>query len=230
MRVTKPTEVTVQEGYSLWADTYDQGNALIELEERRVAPLISKLSGGRALDVGAGTGRYALKFARRGFQVTAIDPNPDMLAVAKRSAVGEALDIEFIQADLRDRLPVATGRYDLAICALVLCHVPALSGVARDLHRTLKPGGLLLITDFHPDTGAEGVHTQLEREGVTYQLPNEPHTRETYLDTVGNAGFELIEALDLPTREAGKERFTEGYWQKLAETNFCLIILARKPL
>ncbi len=74
MNRTEPIEVTVQEGYSLWADVYDQGNALIELDELRVEPLLADLPAGRALDVGAGTGRYALKLARRGFQVTAIDP------------------------------------------------------------------------------------------------------------------------------------------------------------
>ena len=230
MSVREPVEVTVHKGYSLWADTYDQGNALIELEERRVAPLISKLTGGRALDAGAGTGRYALKLARRGFRVTAIDPNLEMLTVAKRSASREELNIEVMQADLTERLPVDTGRYDLAVCALVLCHVPGLGGVARDLHRTLKSGGLLLITDFHPDTVAGGIQTQLEHEGITYPLPNEPHTRETYLDAVVDAGFELLVVLDLPTREAERGRFSEGYWQRFADTNFCLIVLARKPL
>ena len=32
----RPVDVTVQEGYSLWADVYDQGNALTELEESQL--------------------------------------------------------------------------------------------------------------------------------------------------------------------------------------------------
>ena len=230
MSQSESIEVTVQEGYSLWADIYDQGNALIALEESHVEPLLADLTGGRALDVGAGTGRYALKLARRGFQVTAIDPNPEMLAVARRSAENERLGIEFLEADLLDGLPVDAGLFDLVVCALVLCHVPDLNGAARDFHRALKSGSLLLITDFHPHTIATGMRTQLPvLDGVTHQLPNEPHTRETYLEAVKEAGFELVEVLDLPTREAERERFSEGYWRKLADTNFCLIILARKP-
>ena len=59
--VPRPIDVTVQEGYSLWSHVYDEGNALIELEEQRVEPLLAGLRPGRALDVGAGTGKYALK-------------------------------------------------------------------------------------------------------------------------------------------------------------------------
>ncbi len=43
-------EVAVQEGYSLWADVYDQGNALIELDEQRVEPMLAGLYDGRAVD------------------------------------------------------------------------------------------------------------------------------------------------------------------------------------
>lgn len=222
-------DVTVQEGYSLWADVYDQGNALIELDEWRTEPMLAGLDGGHALDVGAGTGRYALRLARMGFQVTAVDPNAEMLEVAKKSAAAEGLDVELIQAGLDETLPVDDGQYDLAVCALVLCHVADLGIAAREFHRALKPGGLVLITDFHPDTIAAGVETQFSRDGESYQLPNEHHTRTDYLEAIEGAGFELVEVQDLPTREATKERFTDGYWRRLADTNFCLVVLARKP-
>ena len=232
MPISKPSktiEVSVQEGYSLWADVYDQGNALIELEEERVDPILARVKAGDALDVGAGTGRYALKLARNGFRVTAIEPNPAMLEVARNAATRDQLDVQFIQAGLESGLPVDDRAYDLLICALVLCHVPGLGEVAREFSRVLRPGGLVLITDFHPDTIAHGIETQLDRDGVRYQLPNEKHGRQTYLNALEGAGFELVEVQDLLTREATKERFSDEYWARLVDTNFCLIILARKP-
>ncbi|HVB59695.1 MAG TPA: hypothetical protein VNE61_00750, partial [Ktedonobacteraceae bacterium] len=67
-------ELGIQEGYSRWAASYDQeSNLLIILEELFVDRLLARLSFSKALDVGAGTGRYALKLARAGANVTALD-------------------------------------------------------------------------------------------------------------------------------------------------------------
>lgn len=222
-------QVTVQEGYSIWADVYDQGNALIELEERRVEPLLAGLKAGRALDVGAGIGRYTLKLAKRGYQVTATDPNRATLDVARESAGRGSLDIGFVQAGLENGVPAVGHYFDLVVCALVLCHVPGFDRVAADFHRVLKPGGHLLITDFHPDTIAAGIETVVSRDGVTYQLPNEHRTTDAYLEGIRGAGLKLLEVQHLPTREATREVFTDEYWKALADTNFCLVILAQKP-
>ncbi len=221
-------QVTVQEGYSIWADVYDQGNALIELEEQHVEPLLAGLKAGRALDVGAGTGRYTLKLAKRGYQVTATDPNRAMLDVARESAGRDSLDIGFVQAGLENGVPAVGHYFDLVVCALPLPRARPRPG-GGGLHRVLKPGGHLLITDFHPDTIAAGIETVVSRDGVTYQLPNERHTTDAYLEGIRGAGLKLLEVQHLPTREATREVFTDEYWKALADTNCCLIILAQKP-
>jgi len=160
-------EVSTQEGYDVWSTTYDsEKNTLIAVEERHVDALLAPLSIAAALDVGTGTGRHALKLARRGIAVAAIDQSPEMLAVAKQVAQTEGLTIDFRLASLGDDLPFASGQFDFLICALVLCHVPDLPHAIQEFYRVLRPGGYLLISDFHPEAVERGWHTTFLGRGA----------------------------------------------------------------
>ena len=56
--------------------------------------------GGPVLEVGAGTGRIALPLARAGHAVTALDPSPAMLAIARQRAADEGLAVTFVDGRL----------------------------------------------------------------------------------------------------------------------------------
>ena len=56
--------------------------------------------GGPILEVGAGTGRVALPLARAGHAVTALDPSPAMLAIARERAAAEGLALTFLEGGL----------------------------------------------------------------------------------------------------------------------------------
>ena len=61
--------------------------------------------GGPILEVGAGTGRIALPLARAGHAVTALDPSPAMLAIARRRAAAEGLALAFLDGGLPGASP-----------------------------------------------------------------------------------------------------------------------------
>jgi 2-polyprenyl-3-methyl-5-hydroxy-6-metoxy-1,4-benzoquinol methylase len=75
------------------------------------------------LDIGCGSGRYAVEFARRGARVTGIDFAPRMLELARAHAIeaGVAERCEFQQAAL-DELP-AGQQYDVSLAIGVLDYV-----------------------------------------------------------------------------------------------------------
>jgi SAM-dependent methyltransferase len=56
--------------------------------------------GGPVLEVGAGTGRIALPLARAGHAVTALDPSPAMLAIARKRAAAGGLAVPFLEGRL----------------------------------------------------------------------------------------------------------------------------------
>lgn len=236
MSETKPVqEVSTQEGYAHWASSYDQEtNALIVLEEVHVDPLLAQIPFSMVLDVGSGTGRYALKLARKGANVTALDQSPEMLAVACQAAQQEGLSIDFQLASLDDGLPQAANEFDLLVCALMLCHVPDLAHAAQEFVRVLRPGGYLLITDFHPDSVGYGWRTGFQQTGVRYRLPNMPHTRDDYLEALTTSGLKILQAIDLPLRMLPERDYqaplTAEFIAVHGERLFCLILVARKGL
>ena len=219
------------EGYSRWAKFYDtKWNTLIATEELYSLPILEDLDGETALDVGAGTGRFSLKLARNGWKVTALDPNSDMLSVAKRAAARESLPIEFTHSSIAVGLPFPSDSFDLVVCALTLCHVPDLRDAVREFHRALAPGGHLLITDVHPDFISAGMPTQFVENEVTYHLPNEPHTREDYLQAIEDVGLNISEVLDIPGRDIPGGFVSEFLRENFENVNFAFIVLARKGM
>ena len=224
-----PVRLDLMEGYSRWAKSYDSTfNTLIATEEVYSLDLLDSLEGVTALDAGAGTGRFALRLGRRGWKVTAIEPNPEMRAIAERAAACENLPIEFVGASLEDAVPVESAAFDLVVCALTLCHVANLGGAVSEFYRAMAPGAHLLITDVHPDFVSAGMPTQFVEDGVTYHLPNEPHTRDDYFEAVTGAGLTLSAVWDIPGSEVPGEFETEFMRKNFSTVNFALIVLASK--
>ncbi len=225
----EPVKLSVTEGYSRWAKFYDtKWNTLIAAEEQYSLPIIEGLEGETALDVGAGTGRFSLNLARNGWKVTALDPNSDMLSIAKRAAANESLPIQFIHSPIEDGKSVPSASFDLVVCALTLCHVSDLRGAVKEFFRTMAPGGHLLITDVHPDFISAGMPTQFVEDEVTYHLPNEPHTRDDYLQAVADVGLDISEVLDIPGKEVPGGFVSPFMRENFDDVNFAFILLAQK--
>jgi len=220
-------EVSAADGYAAWAAAYDtEPNPLIGAEAVLVDPLLEALAFESALDVCSGTGRYALKLARRGAAVTAIDRSSEMLAVLRENARRERLAIDIHQGAIEDGLPFDAERFDLVVCALALCHVQNLAAAIGECGRVLRPGGHFLITDLHPDAVAMGMRTLFVVPGTVYLLKNYLHTRDGYLQAVANAGCELQHVFDIIIRDIPAGYFVD----QMSDQNFGLVQLARKQI
>jgi len=104
--------------------------------------------GGRILEIGCGTGKATLPFARRGYEMLCLDIGPDLLAVAAEN-LREFPKVRFQKTAFED-WPEQPEYFDLIIAATAFHWVPPETGYPKSA-RALKPGGSLAIfLNEHP--------------------------------------------------------------------------------
>lgn len=115
------------------------------------------------LDFGCGPGRDLLAFARLGHCVVGLEGAPALADMARTHAVGEVWQQDFLSLDL------PPARFDGVFANASLFHVPMqeLPRVLRQLHATLKPGGVLFSSNPRGDN-QESIGG--ERYGAYYDL------------------------------------------------------------
>jgi S-adenosylmethionine-dependent methyltransferase len=110
--------------------------------------VLGSRDGLRVVDVGGGTGGFAVPLAAAGHDVTVIDSSPDALAALSRRAAeaGVASRVHPLQGDadaLGDLVEPASA--DLVLCHSVLEVVDAPAGVAAAVATTLRPTGVASV-------------------------------------------------------------------------------------
>jgi SAM-dependent methyltransferase len=99
---------------------------------------------GDALEIGAGTGYFALNLLQLGAieRATATDISPGMLATLEATA--ERLGVEVTTtATEAEELPFDGASFDLVFGHAVLHHIPDLARAFAEFRRVLRPGGTL---------------------------------------------------------------------------------------
>jgi SAM-dependent methyltransferase len=106
---------------------------------------LAREAGGPVLDVGAGTGRVALRLAGEGAEVTALDRDGELLGVLAERARAAGLPIETVRADAASfDLPERFALIAVPMQTLqLLPDEAAREGFFASARRALMPGGLV---------------------------------------------------------------------------------------
>ena len=159
---------------------------------------------GSVLELGAGQGRDTLFLARQSLHVTALDFAPGTVETltSKAQAAGLADMVSATRHDIRQPLPLPDASIDASYSHMLFCMAfttGELERLAGELHRVVRPGGLVVYTarttaDAHYGAGIPRGDDMFEHGGFIVHFFD-----RALIDGLA-AGFELLDVTD----------FTEG--------------------
>jgi 2-polyprenyl-3-methyl-5-hydroxy-6-metoxy-1,4-benzoquinol methylase len=116
--------------------------------ERTLAEL-GELHGTQVLDIGCGSGRYAVALAERGADVLGVDLSPAMLALARERAEGRGVSerCRFVEADFDGFQP--DGRFDVVLLISVLEYRNDLRSDLARLHELTREKAIVNVPRPH---------------------------------------------------------------------------------
>jgi len=175
-------------------------------------PFLPRDLSATVLDLGCGTGRWAVKLAKSGFRVVCVDISAGMLDEARRALerLGLLSRAEFLQADLADLsgLPVRGASLAVAFGEALGC-VESLPQALKQIARAMTDSGVLVATldnrlagiDHYLSGGDVRALDRFLRDGKTHWLTKDAAERfpiTTYGPTglrsaAERAGFEVID-------------------------------------
>ncbi|MBI3733792.1 MAG: methyltransferase domain-containing protein [Chloroflexi bacterium] len=160
---------------------------------REFAALLALEPGMRVLDAGCGLGGGALYMAEQyGVCVHGLDLSANMIALAQVRCGAERVTFE--QADLLDYDGAAA--YDRVYSRDVFLHIHDKARLMQAVRRCLKPGGLLLFTDYCRGDPSTGSGPSAEFAAYIRQRQYALCTVAGYRGLLEQAGFGVIVAED----------------------------------
>jgi ubiquinone/menaquinone biosynthesis C-methylase UbiE len=135
-----------------------------------------------------------------------IDLSAAMLAIASGTA---AIRNRLVLADCL-QLPFHSCVFDFALSSFALNHIQHLDSMARELARTMKHRGRLLICEMHPDAYAQGWRPGFRDARSAVQIETVSHSTESIVSRFRTHGFACEDLCDLFFEESERAIFLEA--------------------
>jgi SAM-dependent methyltransferase len=164
--------------------------------------------GSRVLELGCGNGKTLPVMIQRGWHVTAIDLSRKAVSLSRNVLKGSSA-AEIMVADARST-PIKSNSFDAVFAIHVTGHMyePDRQEIAREVIRTLKPGGILFFCDF--STGdlryGKGHKTETSTFKRGTNIITHYFTRQEVIDLFSKLTPGSITLHEWPMRVRGKDQ------------------------
>src|ERR1700722_8310107 len=179
-----------------YGEDLGQSSWVTNEESRAIAHTLQLSSASRVLEIGCGSGAYALQLATvAGCSIVGVDINDAGIRNANTLARARHLAdrVSFEHCDVSKTLPFPDAAFDAAFANDVLCHIPGPPALLEDESRVLKPSARLLFSDALIIGGAVSHQEIATRGSIGYYIFTPPGHNERLIE---DAGFHLLAGPD----------------------------------
>lgn len=165
-------------------------------ESAEIPRLLQLTPASRVLEIGCGSGRYALQLAETvGCFVLGVDINETGIQNGNNLARERNLSerVTFEHRDVSQKLPYPDAGFDAGFANDVMCHLPGRPAALQEVFRILKPHARFVFSDALIIGGIVSHQEIVTRSSIGYYLFSPPGCNERL---IRKAGFQLIEARD----------------------------------
>lgn len=193
MKSDEQEELSVEEAYSFWSETYDlDRNLTRDLDQVVTATVLEGLVSQSIIEVGCGTGKNTPFLARIGKKVMALDFSERMIHRARVKVSGLGLNnVTFRVVDVTKDWPCEDRSADLVVCNLVLEHIEELDLVFSEAARCLVPKGSLFVCELHPYRQYQGTKASFQRDQQRTQIRAFVHDISEFLNAAKGNGLKM---------------------------------------
>lgn len=206
--------------WSVYAVSYDRVLLGYSQYQRLIQDVIaavpSRAGGCKVADLGAGTGNVSAALAHAGHRVTAVEDNNAMLE-RLRSKRFPNESVTVVKASVEHLGLLESESFDAVVMMNVLYAVDDPLGCLREVHRILRPDGVLALSTTHFETQLDPLLDDIRRElkqsgrfdalAADYERLHDAnkdievtiarrYRRDEYREFLGSAGFEITRCVD----------------------------------
>jgi len=112
--------------------------------------LLGDVAGKRIIEIGCGGGQNSIALTKWGATCVGIDPSPAQLDHARRFALENGVEVQFVEGVAEDLSGFPDSGFDIALSSYAFDYVTDLRRAYDEAWRVLKPGGLFVFCLSHP--------------------------------------------------------------------------------
>ena len=161
--------------------TYERFAARLAPVQDQLVDLLQVQPGDRVLDLATGTGEVAIRAARAGGTVSAVDITGPMIAKARANAEQAGVEVAFEEGDV-EYLPYEDACFDVLVSNFGMVFAPDHANVASELARVTCPGGRLGFTAWKPNSKLGELYRRFTEEPIEgremYEWGREDHVED----------------------------------------------------